>query len=121
RRPTLWWRRLAERGPQEAGGLDDYSLTASASTANRFQRRHPILPGAGNIAYAYHFDASLYARFLRELAEGRGVVRHDRKIVGHTLADDGFVESVLLEGGDSMDADPFIVCSGLRGLLIQQP
>ena len=83
-----YWRRLrTERGPEAAGELDDYSLTASASTANRFQRRHPILPGGANVAYAYHFDASLYARFLREQAESRGVVRHDRKIVGHKLAE----------------------------------
>jgi tryptophan halogenase len=116
-----YWRRLrAERGQDAAGVLDDYSLTASAATADRFQRRHPIRPGAGNIAYAYHFDASLYARFLREQAESRGVVRHDRKIVGHQLAKDGFVESVLFEGGESMEADLFIDCSGFRGILIEQ-
>ena len=90
--PHYWRRLLAERGSGEAGELDDYSLTASASTANRFQRRHPIRPGAGDISYAYHFDASLYARFLREQAESRGVIRHDRKIIGHNLAEDGFVE-----------------------------
>ena len=118
--PHYWRRLLAERGIEAAGELDDYSLTASASTANRFQRRHPILPGAGNIAYAYHFDASLYARFLREQAESRGVIRHDRKIVGHKQAEDGFVESVLFEGGESMEADLFIDCSGFRGILIEQ-
>jgi len=118
--PHYWRRLLAERGAQASGDLDDHSLTASASTANRFQRRHPIRPEAGNIAYAYHFDASLYARFLREQAESRGVVRHDRKIVGHKLAEDGFVDSVLFEGGESMEADLFIDCSGFRGILIEQ-
>jgi tryptophan halogenase len=116
-----YWRRLrAERGEASSGQLDDYSLTATASTANRFQRRHPLLKGGGNVAYAYHFDASLYALFLRERAEAQGVIRHDRKIVGHRLADDGFVEAVVFDDGDSMEADLFIDCSGFRGILIEQ-
>ena len=116
-----YWRRLrAERGDAAAGSLGDYSLTSLASTAARFQRQHPLLKGAANIAYAFHFDASLYAAYLRERAEAQGVTRHDRKIVGHRLAEDGFVEAVLFEGGDSMEADLFIDCSGFRGVLIEQ-
>ena len=52
------------------------------------------------VDYAFHFDAGLYAEFLREIAEAEGVIRHDRKIVGHALADDGFVEALILEGGE---------------------
>ena len=116
-----YWRRLkAERGEEAAGTLDDYSLTSQASTANRFQRKHPLLKGGGNIAYAYHFDASLYAAFLRDRAESQGVIRHDRKIAGHRLADDGFVEAVVFDDGESMEADLFIDCSGFRGILIEQ-
>lgn len=117
--PHYWRRLLQERDAKTAGTLDDYSLTSSASTANRFQRRHPLIQG-GNIAYAYHFDASLYALFLRERAEAQGVVRHDRKIAGHRLADDGFVEAVVFDDGESMEADLFIDCSGFRGILIEQ-
>ena len=117
--PHYWRRMKAERGEPAAGALDDYSLTSSASTANKFQRQHPLFKGA-DVAYAYHFDASLYANFLRERAESQGVIRHDRKITGHRLAEDGFVESVLFDEGDSMEADLFIDCSGFRGILIEQ-
>jgi len=115
-----YWRRLrAERG-DEAGTLWDYSLTSQAALAGKFQRRLPFSNFQGNIAYAFHFDASLYARFLREIAEANGVIRHDRKISGHRLDSEGFVEAVVLEDGSSMEADFFIDCSGFRGLLIEE-
>ena len=52
-----------------------------ASKAGRFQPPRTDLPNSplGEIAYAYHFDASLYARFLRGFAEQRGVRRHERQ------------------------------------------
>ncbi|HET7709404.1 MAG TPA: tryptophan halogenase family protein [Sphingomicrobium sp.] len=117
--PHYWRRLTAERGEAAAGSLDDYSLTSTASTANRFQRKHPLRQ-SGNVAYAYHFDASLYAQFLREQAEAQGVIRHDRRISGHTVADDGFIESVVFDDGGTMEADLFIDCSGFRGVLIEQ-
>ncbi len=115
-----YWRRLrADRG-DVAGELEDYSINCKAALANKFDRQFPIPNIPGKIAYAFHFDASLYAAYLRRRAEAQGVVRHDRKIVGHRLRDDGFVEAVLFEDGSSMEADLFIDCSGFRGVLIEQ-
>src|SRR5690606_24914864 len=74
-----------------------------------------------NIAYAFHFDAGLYARFLRNYSEQRGVVRTEGKITHAQLnPDNGFIESVVMENGEVIDGDLFIDCSGFRGLLIEQ-
>ena len=116
-----YWRRLKAERPDAAGELMDYSVTALASLADKFQRDFPDpRVRRKKVAYAFHFDASLYALYLREKAEAQGVIRHDRKIVGHRLAPDGFVEAVEFEGGESMEADLFIDCSGFRGVLIEQ-
>ena len=114
------WLRLHELG--EAPSLDPWSLMATAGQRGKFMRSI----AAGNsplseIAYAYHFDAGLYARYLRGYAESRGVVRREGKIVDIKLnGENGFVEAVTLADGSAIEADFFIDCSGFRGLIIEQ-
>ncbi len=114
-----FWLRLHRMGL--AGPIEDYTLMAKASERGKFMRS----VNAGNsplssINYAFHFDAGLYALYLREHAEARGVIRREGKVVSvHQRAVDGFVESVALEDGTRIEADLFIDCSGFRGLLIE--
>jgi len=114
------WHRLNREG--RAGPLEAYSICATAAAAGRFSR--PAQNGntpLAHIGYAFHFDASLYARFLRTHAEAAGVIRRDDRIVGVDLrGEDGFIESVTLASGDKVAADLFIDCSGFRGLLIAE-
>ena len=114
---------LREHGRSDglAGTIGDYSMSAAAAMAGRFAR-----PAAGakslvnQIAHAYHFDAGLYAAYLRKTAEARGVRRSEGKVV-EALRDgeSGDVRAIVLEDGRRIEGDLFIDCSGFRGLLIE--
>lgn len=115
-----YWLKMSQQG--KAAELGDYTISGVASDHGKFMR--PVDAGnspLSNIAYAFHFDAGLYARFLREYSESRGVQRTEGKVVNTQLnANTGFIESVILESGERVEGDLFIDCSGFRGLLIEQ-
>jgi tryptophan halogenase len=114
---------LKERAAGRAASLEAYSINIAASRANKFMRARPEMAPSplAEIAHAYHFDAGLYAAFLRRFAEARGVRRLEGRIRGAmTRPDDGFVDKVILTDGREVAGDLFIDCSGFRGLLIEQ-
>lgn len=115
-----FWLRERARGDQSS--LDDYSLAWALATRGRFG-----LPSTdrrqieSTFDYAYHFDAALYGRFLRDYAIARGVTRHEGKVANAELrGDDGFIERLRFEDGRTIEGDLFVDCSGFRGLLIEQ-
>lgn len=114
-----YWLKAHQQG--DGGSLWDYSFSYQAAKANRFDRTGPLGDtGLEGLAYAYHFDASLFAAFLRQFSESMGVVRTEGRIVDTALrATDGFIESVTLDDGPVIAGDLFIDCSGFRGLLIE--
>jgi tryptophan halogenase len=115
-----YWQRMAQAG--EFGDVEQFSLMARAARAGKFMR--PIdAPNSplSRIAYAFHFDAGLYAVFLREFSEGLGVRRQEGRIATvHRDGESGHIESVELEDGTKVAADLFIDCSGFHGLLIDK-
>jgi len=84
------------------------------------QNKFAVLPNL-TLNYAYHFDSSLYAKFLRALAEEHGVTRREGKIKRvHQHQTNGYISSLELENGECLEGDFFIDCTGFRGLLIEQ-
>jgi tryptophan halogenase len=105
----------------QAPGIEAYSLTAVAARQGRFGAVQAAGFPQNQWSWAYQFDATLVAAYFRRYAERLGVARTEGKIVDVSLrGDDGLVDSVTLEGGDRVEGDFFIDCSGFRGLLIGQ-
>ena len=112
------WLRALKNG--SAALMEDYSYSIMAARQNRFDfpstNRSAI---SSTYSYAYHFDASLYAAFLRSFAESRGVTRTEGKVKDVLLnAESGDVESLLLESGEVVEGDFFIDCSGFRSIIL---
>ena len=113
---------LHEKQRRELPDIANWSMSAAAAALGRFARPAPDAPlPLSQLVYAFHFDAGLYARFLRGLAEADGVRRVEGKIVDASLdGESGKVESVQLADGTTIAGELFIDCSGFRGLLIEQ-
>ena len=112
---------LLERKRRPMPDISAWSMSAVAAANGKFARpgREAKAP-LTQLLYAFHFDAGLYARFLRDYAEQNGVSRIEGKITSVGQAESGHVESVRLESGEVVEGDLFIDCSGFRGLLIEQ-
>src|SRR6478736_6328510 len=81
-----YWIKAFQNG--KAGDIGEYSLNTAAAPRGKFMASATDVPATSplaNIAYAYHFDAGLYARYLRNFAEARGVRRTEGKIVNTLL------------------------------------
>jgi len=114
-----YWLKELQQG--KAARLEEYCLQAVAAYDGKFMRPNqtPNSP-LSKITYALHFDAALFAAYLRRYSEARGVKRVEGKVAHVSLnPENGFISSVKLESGQTFEADLFIDCSGFRGLLIE--
>ena len=107
---------LAARAAGVAGDFGQYSLNEQAARAGKFAPL-PARHGLPAMVWAYHFDAGLYAAYLRRYAEPRGVQRIEGQITGVEAAG-GSVQAVRLADGQRVAGDLFVDCSGFKGLLI---
>ncbi len=98
------------------GFAEDYGRYAPelmAAVANKFG-----LLQENGLSYAYHIDATVYAGYLRQLAEQDGVTRVEGKIVEVHQTESGDISGVVLESGQAVKGDLFIDCTGFASLLI---
>ncbi|NIV18741.1 MAG: tryptophan halogenase [Woeseiaceae bacterium] len=98
----------------------EYCKEWIAAKRNRFA----IIQGQGaqrGLNYAYHIDASLYAKMLRKMAEENGVVRQEGKIDEvEQDPESGYITALKMDSGERIEGDLFVDCTGFRGLLIEQ-
>jgi len=113
----LWLKLRREAG---IGTLDEYAAAAVLAREGRFAppAADPQSPFHA-LAYAYHFDAGLYAAFLRRRAEAGGVERIEGEVARvERDGETGHVRALRLGDGRRVEGDLFVDCSGFRSLLL---
>lgn len=114
-----YWLKARQNG--EVMPFDELSVAQHLAKSNRFSKPVPdpreIL---STHTYAYHFDAGLYAKYLRKTSEARGVHRVEGRIEHVQLnPENGHVAAIVLDGGRELEADLFVDCTGFRALLLE--
>lgn len=115
-----YWLKSRMRGNSRP--ITNYSVGAVAAENKKFSYPSDNPESLDSkFSYAFHIDASLYASYLRELSEAKGVIRNESKVVSvKTNNDCGSIESVLLDDGHVVQGEFFLDCSGFRSLLIEK-
>ena len=109
-----FWLNGRARGHDDS--YDAYCLELAAAMEGKFAH----LPDEG-MNYAYQLDSTLYAKFLRAMAEADGTTRIEGRIARVELdGESGDVAGLHLESGAIVEGDLFLDCTGFRALLIEQ-
>ena len=114
-----YWLHCRSQG--HAQSIGDYCLTELVARKSKFAFPDLSVAGApaSYLRYAYHFDAALYARFLRQYAEQRGVKRLEGKICEVLHAPEtGNLTGVRLTSGPTVSGGFFFDCTGFKSLLL---
>ncbi len=115
-----YWLRLKQSGQEHR--YHDYSLCARSAYQNKFtlpvQDPRSVM---SQISYAYHFDATLYAQYLRNYSEKRGVKRVEGRVeTVHQATETGNITDLILENGKAISGEFFFDCTGFRSLLLSK-
>jgi hypothetical protein len=120
RSPYMYWLRLA-RELKDVPSYEEWSVATVMARNYRFMPPYGDKPAPTNAySYGFHFDAGLYAAYLRDYATQRGAVRIEGMITDvEQHPETGFITAVKLRDGRRVEGDLFVDCSGFRGLLIE--
>jgi tryptophan halogenase len=115
-----YWTKLQQHN--KVNSLESYCLAAQMARFNKF-----ALPKANNdieistFNYAFHFDATLFSKYLRNYAERLHIKRYEATVEEvHQDSHSGFINSLRLSTGQVVEGDLFIDCTGFAGLLIEK-
>ncbi|GAB5379469.1 MAG: tryptophan 7-halogenase [Aliiglaciecola sp.] len=108
-----YWKRGVELGISKPFGA--YNAEGIAAKQHKFAH---VKEG---LNFAYHLDASLYVKILRQVAQQNGVSRIEGLVEKvHTHSENGYIRSLQLKDGQIVESDFFVDCSGFNGLLINK-
>lgn len=97
------------------GSLEDYCLELKAAKAGKFATQI----GDTRLNFAFHLDATCYAKYLRKKSEKAGVRRLEGMIKDvQKDPQSGDIKALLLDSGELVEGDLFIDCTGFRSLLL---
>lgn len=115
-----YWHKMQKLG--KAKSLDAYCLGSQIAVNNKFALPKPNTElEQASFNYAFHFDAGLFANFLSDYSQKADVKRLEANVTQvQQNTDTGFVQTLSLDNGETLEADLFIDCSGLKGLLIEE-
>ena len=109
-----YWLRLRQAGDDHP--IDDYSFAYAVARNGNFA---PTLPPNERFHHAYHFDAGLYARYLRDVATELGVERIEGRMTHVDLdGESGDITAIHLADGITVSGDFFIDCTGFASALL---
>jgi tryptophan halogenase len=109
-----YWLRLRQTGDDRP--IDDYSFAYAVAKNNNFE---PSDPQNSRYHHAYHFDAALYARYLRDVATELGVQRIEGKMTHFDLdGESGNITVIHLANGTTVPGDLFLDCTGFASELL---
>ncbi len=108
---------LARRGFEVPAHPDGWYLAERLAE----QRKSPETPDNFPFApsYGYHFDAYKLGAFLRNWVTAQGVIHKSLKVSEIELSSEGDVAALLCEGGEQIEGDFFVDCSGFRSMIAQ--
>ena len=97
------------------GSLEDYCLELKAAKAGKFATQIDDT----RLNFAFHLDATRYAKYLRKKSEAAGV-RRVEGLIKEVQKDpqSGDIKALLLDSGELIEGDLFVDCTGFRSLLL---
>ncbi|MCH2176937.1 MAG: tryptophan 7-halogenase [Lentisphaeria bacterium] len=115
-----YWLMMQKQG--NVPPISDFSVPVVAAKNAKFCHPHSNKESLLSMySYAYHLDATSYAKYLRKYSEERGVIRKEG-VVTRVIQnpESGDVSHLTLQDSSQIKGDFFIDCSGFIGLLIEK-